>query len=225
MLESIARALVIAPHPDDETLGCGGTLRRLASVGVETSVLTVAGPKPPIYAEEAMKTSKEEALRAHAVLGIKESVFLDKPAAMVALTPHYQLNNAFRDVIQRLRPQLILVPFMDRMIDHRTIFDSAMVATRPNHRVNYIRLIAAYEVISETPWTAPGIEPTFNPNWFVDITEFVDDKLEAMACYESQVQPFPKPRSLEALRSLALYRGSIVGTGYAECFQIIRSLS
>lgn len=225
MLHEVRSALVIAPHPDDETLGCGGTLKKLAESGANTAVLTVAGPQPPLYSEEDKRKSREEALSAHALLGVKESIFLDKPAARVAETPHHQLNTELLNVIQRLEPQIVLIPFVDRMIDHRTIFDSAMVATRPLAAARVIRIVAAYEVISETPWTAPGIEPTFQPHWFVDISEFVDDKLRAMACYQSQLHAYPKPRSLEALKALALYRGSIIGTGYAECFHIIRQIS
>lgn len=225
MFSEIQSALVISPHPDDETLGCGGVLKRLSSAGVGTAVLTVAGPRPPIYSEETIRSSMEEALKAHAILGVKESIFLDKPAAMVAQTPHYQLNSEISEVIRRLQPQLVLIPFVDRMIDHRTIFDSAMVATRPVESARSIRILAAYEVLSETPWTAPGIEPSFHPSWFVDISGFIEDKLRAMACYRSQVHSFPRPRSLEALKSLALYRGSTIGAGYAECFHIIRQIS
>jgi len=225
MLNGVKQALVISPHLDDETLGCGGTLKRLSVAGAKVCVLTVAGPRPPLYAEEVLPALKEDASKAHAALGVGESIFLDLPATMVAATPHHELNDAIHTLVARLRPELIFIPFKDRMIDHQTIFDSAMVATRPIGAGARIRVLAAYEVISETFWTAPAIEANFVPNWFVDISEHLAAKLEAMACYKTMVHPFPEPRSLEALQALALLRGSTVSLPYAEGFQVIRQVT
>jgi N-acetylglucosamine malate deacetylase 1 len=102
------------------------------------------------------------------------------------------------------------------------IFDAVMVAVRPVGAGKHIQLVAAYETLSETHWNAPHLEPNFTPNWVVDITDTVDTKLAAMQCYASQVHPFPQPRSIEALKALALYRGSQAGFGYGEGFHIIR---
>jgi len=97
-----------------------------------------------------------------------------------------------------------------------------MVAARPIGAARDIKMVAAYETLSETHWNAPHLEPNFVPNWCVDITDCIEVKLEAMRCYESQLHQYPRPRSLEALKALALFRGSQAGFGYAESFHVIR---
>jgi len=216
------RMLVIAPHPDDETLGVGGTMARFSRAGGEVTVLTVAAHMPPLYSEAVHAQTIQEARCAHNVIGVSNSIFLDNPAALINEIPSHVLNKAIDEVVKDTAPDILLIPFYDRHYDHRIIFDSAMVASRPVGSGKSIMVVAAYEVLSETHWNAPYLEPNFAPNWVVDVSETIDDKLNAMACYKSQVHPFPAPRSLEALRSLALFRGSQAGVGYGEGFYIIR---
>jgi LmbE family N-acetylglucosaminyl deacetylase len=137
-------------------------------------------------------------------------------------TPVHEFNAAINQVVRRVEPHILLFPYWDRHIDHRMVFDSVMVAARPVGVGRGIKVVAAYETLSETHWNAPHIEPNFTPNWCVDITEFVDIKLRAMACYASQLHPYPQPRSVEALRALALFRGSQAGFGYGEGFHVVR---
>jgi len=119
-------------------------------------------------------------------------------------------------------PAIVLMPFPDRHIDHRVIFDAAMVVTRPVGVGAEIGLVAAYETLSETHWNAPHMEPNFTPNWVVDITGTIERKLEALACYQSQIMAFPGPRSVEAVRALAVFRGTQAGFACGEGLQIIR---
>jgi LmbE family N-acetylglucosaminyl deacetylase len=214
--------LVIAPHPDDEILGVGGTMARCAKAGGEVTVLTVAAHMPPLYTTEAHQRTITEARKAHALIGVKESVFLNYPAVLLEDVPTHEFNKQIDDAVKRLEPEIVLIPFYDRHIDHRRIFDACMVATRPVGVGQKIKIVAAYETISETHWNAPYVEPMFMPNWCVDTTEFIDLKIAAMQCYESQLHAFPFPRSVEALRALALFRGSQAGMGYAEAFCLIR---
>ncbi len=100
-----------------------------------------------------------------------------------------------------------------------------MVSTRPVGVGKKIEILAAYETLSETHWNAAHIEPNFTPNWVVDITEFIDIKLQALACYKSQIPEFPGPRSVEAVEALAKFRGTQYGFAYGEGFQIIRMKS
>ena len=97
-----------------------------------------------------------------------------------------------------------------------------MVATRPVGFGSRIEIVAAYETLSETHWNAPNIEANFTPNWVIDISDFIEVKLKALACYESQIPTFPGSRSIKAVESLAIFRGSQSGFGYGEAFQIIR---
>ena len=214
--------LVIAPHPDDETLGAGGTIARCAAAGLPVTVLTVAAHMPPLYSEAVHKQTVEEARRAHALLGVAESVFLDFPAVAMHDQPVRELNGKIAATVQAAEPTIVLMAYPDRHIDHRAIFDAAMVATRPVGAGRKIKMLAAFETLSETHWNAPHIEPNFTPNWVVDITDYLDRKLAALACYESQIPAFPGPRSLEAVRALATFRGTQAGFAAGEGFHVIR---
>lgn len=222
---SAKRILVIAPHPDDETLGVGGCLAKCAAAGGQTAILTVAAHKPPLYSEERHATTIAEARQAHARLGVGHSVFLDFPAVTMEELPTPEFNRAIQGRVEEFHPDLLLIPYPDRHLDHRRIFDAAMVAARPINTGRGIRLLAAYETLSETHWNAPHIEPSFTPNWVEDITGTIDVKLEAMRCYQSQLHAFPGPRSMEAVRALALFRGSQAGFAYGEGFHVIRMTS
>ena len=118
-----------------------------------------------------------------------------------------------------------MCPYPDRHIDHRLVFDSVMVATRPVGVAKKIEIVATYETLSETHWNAPHIEPNFTPNWVIDISEYIDTKLAALKCYDSQISEFPGPRSIEAVESLAKFRGTQAGFGYGEGFHIVRMIS
>lgn len=216
------KMVVVAPHPDDEILGAGGTIARFAAAGGEVTVVTVAAHMPPLYPAAVHERTVTEARRAHAVVGVSESVFLDFPAVCIAQTPLHEFNAAIHRAIQRVAPHVVLTPYPDRHVDHKLVFEGVMVATRPVGTGRNIKLLAAYETLSETHWNAVHLEPNFTPNWCVDITATIDKKLAAMACYESQLHPFPEPRSLEALKALALFRGSQAGFGYGEGFHILR---
>ena len=124
-----------------------------------------------------------------------------------------------------VRPNVVLLAYPDRHVDHRIIFDSTLVAARPVNIGSHIEILAAYETLSETHWNAPHIEPSFTPNWVVDISAQIDTKLEALACYASQIPPFPGPRSLEAAKALATFRGTQAGFAYGEGFHVIRMVS
>jgi LmbE family N-acetylglucosaminyl deacetylase len=114
------------------------------------------------------------------------------------------------------------LPFPDRHIDHRVIFDAAVVACRPVHP-RAPRLVLAYETLSETHWNVPGIEPAFVPDVFIDISQFLAAKVQALNCYVSQINDAPS-RSVDACRALAKFRGSQNGFDHAEAFKLVRIL-
>lgn len=216
------RVLVIAPHPDDEILGAGGTIAKHAAAGDEVTVLTVAGHRPPLYSEDVYRTTVEEARAAHAIVGVARSIFLDIPATTVGNEPVHVLNGKVVQVVRDVQPTIVLIPYPDRHVDHRVVFDSALVATRPVGPGVGIRLLAAYETLSETHWNAPHIEPAFTPTWVCDITAQLETKLKALRCYASQIPPFPGPRCVEAVSALATFRGTQAGFAHGEGFHVIR---
>jgi LmbE family N-acetylglucosaminyl deacetylase len=216
------RILVIAPHPDDETLGAGGTIAKFSSRGDQVFVLVVSGHLPPLYTREQYETTVREAREAFETLGVTESRFLEIPATMVRDEPHHTLNQRIFGVVAEFEPHAVLCPFPDRHVDHGAIFSCVMVATRPVGVGTKIELVAAYETLSETHWNAPHIEPTFVPNLVVDITEYEDRKAAALSCYTSQIPEFPGARSVEAALALARFRGTQAGFAAGEAFHVIR---
>ena len=219
------KILVIAPHPDDETLGVGGVIAKFASMGCKVHVLMVSGHLPPLYTRSEYEITVGEAKNAFSILGVTSSNFLEIPSTMISNIPVHELNSKISQVINDFEPNMVFCPYPDRHIDHRLVFDSVMVATRPIGIGKKIEVVAAYETLSETHWNAPHIEPNFTPNWVIDISEYFEVKLQALKCYESQISEFPSPRSIQAVEALAKFRGTQAGFGYGEAMHIIRKVS
>ncbi len=224
LVSRIAHALVLAPHPDDEVLGCGGTMARIVAAGGTVDVAIVTRGRPPRFDDAQADRVRAEAEQAHRRLGVAQTHFLDLPAAELDRMAQADLNHAIAKVVKAVEPDTLFVPFVgDLHIDHRLVFEAALVAARPRGS-HYPRRILAYETVSETNWSAPTLAPAFHPNVFVDITDYLEAKLAAFACFESQCQPPPDERSLETLRALATVRGSTVTRVAAEAFMLIREV-
>lgn len=194
-----------------------------ARAGATVTVVTVCSELEPQFAAGDRAMIQCEARRAHKALGVSESIFFDYPTTAVNQVPVAELNGRMQRVMNELRPEVVLLPFPDRHIDHRVVFESAVVATRPYRQGREIRLTAMYETISETYWNVPGAEPIFTPHWTVDISESIRTKLDAFSEMPSRHAGFPGPRSTEALNGLAQFRGSQASCGYGEAFQLIRT--
>ena len=223
------KVLVVAPHADDETLGVGGTIAKHVEAGdsVTVAVMTGPGAEPhPIFPHSTWDTVRAEAQRACDVLGVQELLFRELPAVLVPEQPVWQVNREAADVLSQVSPEVLYVPFLhDLHLDHKALFYAFSVAWRPHTQLGRnIREIYAYETVSETHWNPAYVEQGFTPNTYVDISSTLDKKLEAMACYESQLQEEPHARSLKALRALATFRGSQVSVSAAEAFVMIRQL-
>lgn len=224
MVERIRRALVVAPHHDDEVLGCGGTIARLADGGAEVEVLVVTRGQTPPFDRALVERVRAEAQEAHAILGVSSARFLDLPAAGLDTVPHVELNRAVGAAVREAAPDTLFVPFNgDIHLDHQLVFAACLVAARPN-RPDYPARIWAYETLSETNWNAPGVTPGFAPTLHVDIAATLGRKLDAMRAYASQVRPFPDERSIEALEALARLRGAAVHRHAAEAFIALREV-
>lgn len=219
------RILIISPHPDDETLGVGGAIAKYSDAGHEINVLTISGHLPPLYKRNDYEITIKEAKRAFKILGVKKFTFLELPATMLGDIPHHELNSKIFKYVNDFKPHIVFCPFPDRHIDHRLVFDSVMVATRPVGIGRNIEIVAAYETLSETHWNASHIEANFTPNWVIDISDSIKKKLEALKCYKSQISDFPGPRSIESLEALAKFRGTQAGFAFGEGMHIIRMVS
>lgn len=209
------KLLIIAPHHDDEVLGVGGTIAKYAAERAEVYVAIVT---------EGNASECAEAKAAHKLLGVKETIFLSFPAAELDTVPHRDVNIKLCDLISEIKPELLFIPFIgDIHLDHQRIFLSSLVAARPNNP-NAPKAIYAYETLSETNWYAPHVTANFVPNVFIDISEYLETKLQAMQMYTSQIKTFPDERSEETLRALATLRGSTVNRFAAEGFYLIRQI-
>ena len=218
------KVLVIAPHPDDEVLGAGGTIAKYAAQGDEVYVAVVTKGCPPIFSDEFVAKGRAECEKADSLLGVKKTIFMDFPAAMIETVPRYELNDAFIKLIQDIVPQEVYIPHRgDMQLDHKMVVDAAMVALRPKYK-HVPQRILAYETLSETGWDIPNSTNEFIPNVYNDISEFLDRKLEAMSIFSTQLADFPNARSIESIKALAIYRGATVSLNAAEAFELIREI-
>ena len=209
------RVLVFAPHNDDEVLGVGGTIAKLASRGDEVFICEATSGSN-------YKNMQSQARQAHEILGVKESFFLNLPVSRLKETATPEKNEAFLNVVKEIRPEMAFIPHTgDMHVDHAETAMAAMVALRPLTNPQ-LRAIYTYETLSETEGNIPNASNAFIPNTWSDITETLDQKLRAMSCFTGQIKQFPHPRSLEAIRALAQLRGSTIGVGYAEAFALVR---
>ncbi|KEF38871.1 putative LmbE-like protein [Schinkia azotoformans MEV2011] len=212
------RILVIAPHNDDEVLGVGGTMAKFAKMGYEVYVCEITSSPIP----EKVDNIQKEALKAHNILGVKETIFLGLPVVGLKETPSADINSKILEVVDRIKPNIAFIPHKgDMHIDHGEVARSSMVALRPVNNPQ-LKAIYAYETLSETEWNTPSIDNAFIPNVWIDISNTIDIKLQAMECYQSQLKEFPNPRSLKAIRALAEFRGSTVCVNSAESFMLLR---
>jgi N-acetylglucosamine malate deacetylase 1 len=216
--------LVLAPHPDDEVLGCGGTICRHVEAGDLVSVLVATRGIPELYSDVAVNAVREEARNAHAKLGVGETRFLEFPAPALDTVPRYKLAGAISECIRDVRPEVLYVPHHgDIRSDHFHLHQAALVAARPLDGCP-VRKILAYETLSETEWAPPQMDAVFYPTVFIDVSKFLQQKPDAMSCFESQVKPPPNARSLRNITALAHYRGATVACDAAEGFMLVRQI-
>ncbi len=216
--------LVIAPHSDDELLGCGGVIAKNVFLGNSVFVCIATKGVEPLFAASIVQKTRQELKLAHKYLGIKKTYFLDFPAVSLETVPRFELNGAIQKVVQEIQPDIMFLPhYGDMQMDHRIIFESCMVALRPKYK-HVVKTAYTYETLSETEWNIQNTSNIFMPNVYFDISDFLDRKIVALEYYQTQLSDFPNPRSIEAVKSLARFRGSTINTYAAEAFSLIRSI-
>lgn len=221
--------LIVAPHPDDEILGCGGVMARLASEGKSVYVAIMTNGNigaPELFPIEGTKRGRDEALAAHKLLGVKETFFYDFPCPRLDTQPAYKISIELNKLIQKLAIDTLFIPHRgDIHKDHRIVYEASLVAARPigKHKVSKIM---AYETLSETEWAPPFPDDAFVPTVFMAIDNFIDAKSDAFNCFTPpRRKEFPHSRSVDGIKTLARYRGATVETLYAEAFMLIRELN
>lgn len=221
---NMKRVLVIAPHADDEILGCGGTMIKHISDGDEVYVCIVTTGWSPLFNPEGTRRDREDSERCHTMLGVKKTLYLNFPAAALEDIKRYELNDKLLQVIKEIQPNIVYIPHIgDMQKDHKLVNEACMVALRPKY-FPQISKILCYETMSETAWDIPNVQNAFIPNVFVDITRYLDGKMRALGYYTTQVNEFPDARSLGAIEALAKYRGALMHWHAAEAFVLVREL-
>ena len=213
---------VIAPHPDDETLGVGGTLLRRKAEGATIAWIIVT--KISIesgWSEEQVKKRDDEINHIRNLYDFDEVYTLNFQATQLDVIPMSDIVKALSGVFKSFSPEEVFVPHpADVHTDHRVVFNAVSACTKW-FRYPSVKRVLAYETLSETDFGL-GTDQAFRPNVFVDISNFVSKKLEAMDTYVSEVGDFPFPRSNEAIRALAILRGCASGYKAAEAFELLR---
>lgn len=217
--------LVIAPHPDDELLGVGGTLIKHIHNKDMVTVCIVTRGVEPLFSADIVDKTRQEAKVCHETIGVSSTIYLDFPAVMLEKQDRYIVNEKIHCIIQSCKPEIVYIPHIgDMQKDHQIVVEAAMVALRPKYE-HQVKRVLAYETLSETGWHIPNVSNQFIPNVYSDISDYLTEKLKAMSYYQTQLSNYPNPRSLEAIEALAKYRGSTVNVRAAEAFILIREIS
>lgn len=218
------RVLVIAAHPDDETIGAGGTIARHVAHGDEVYWCVVTQGYSPPWPEETLAAARQQIDEVQMVLGIREAFLCGFPTVKLNTVPYIDLCSALQRIVDQVQPEVVYTtPRDDINQDHRIVHNATLVATRPLPE-SPVRRVLAYEISPTSRFGWSSGSAGFVPNVFVDISQYLDKKLAAMRCYQTELREYPHPRSLEGLRLLAEERGLSVGLKAAECFQLIREL-
>ncbi|WP_103106991.1 PIG-L deacetylase family protein [Brevibacillus reuszeri] len=211
------RALVIASHPDDEILGSGGTIKKLINDGFEIVTVIVAKGRK----EEEHHIQKFTSL-ANSHLGVGKVIFMQFPNLKLNTVPLHEITKEIEKLLDMYTPDIIFTHhYGDLNQDHQVTFQAVMTAARPLPGKKPIEILC-FETVSSSEWTQNTQDKLFKPTYFVDISDTINDKLEALRHYDVEMRTFPHPRSYEGVQYLARVRGMTVGVEYAEAFEIIR---
>ncbi len=229
--QSGGRVLIVAAHPDDEILGCGGVAARHAAAGdrVDTLILAEGATARQPRRGGASGSAEIEALRdaaraAAKILGTEPPQFAGLPDNLMDSLTLLDIVKHVEETVERLTPRFVYTHHGgDLNVDHRLTHQAVITACRPLPGAP-VRGIYTFEVASSTEWGSTGIDAGFRPRRYVDIGDFLDLKLRALACYEAEMRPFPHARSREAIEARARVRGAEAGVAAAEAFEVIREI-
>ena len=223
--------LVIAAHPDDEILGCGGTIAKHTQNGDQVHVLILAegSTSRDLQRDRGKHQTELSALetaahQASQILGVTSINFEKLPDNRLDSLDLLDIIKTIEKYIDRIQPNIIYTHhYGDLNIDHQIVHKAVITATRPLPNT-CVKTVLCFEVPSSTEWQFSDQSLKFNPNWFVDISDTLNLKLKALEAYASEMRPYPHPRSYQNVESLAKWRGATAGVGAAESFTLIRNL-
>lgn len=216
LTSSFAKTLIVAAHPDDEVLGCGGFAAKIQKFGGTIEALIITAGRA---GQETDNQIRSKAASKHVLT--REPTILNYPDQQLETIPLTNLAQRILDVIDACKPTAVLTHSInDLNQDHRLVAEATFVAVRPTPACT-VKAVGSYYVPSSTDW-AFGQFGGFNPNFFVDISQTLDCKLKALECYEREMRDFPHPRSFDGIRAMHAFWGTMCGKPCAEAFQIVR---
>lgn len=220
--------LILAPHCDDEILGCGGIIAKNIAANNTVIVAIVTNGHlgaPELFKKEGTEKVRSEALAAHKFLGVQKTYFLDFPAPRLDSVPGYKISIEIEKIIRENSITDLYLPHRgDIHKDHKITFECGLVAARPINN-NPVKRIFSYETLSETEWAPPFGDDAFIPTCFENITDYIQLKIQAFKFFTTQIKIPPHPRSPESIENLSKLRGSTVGQLNAEAFITIRTIN
>lgn len=221
------KVLVVAGHADDETLGCGGVIAGHIRDGDCVKVVVMAdgvSSRGDMLDGLAQAERNRSFAAAMAVLGVTDIVELGYPDNRLDTIPLLELVVALESILKHFAAEVVYTHFpWDLNVDHKVATEAAMTACRPQPGGS-VRQILFYEVLSATGWNSSACCPAFIPNYFVDVSECLALKMDALRCYDEEMRAFPHARSFEAVSALAKFRGASVGIEAAEAFILERQV-
>lgn len=228
------KVLVISAHPDDEVLGCGATMAKYVKEGHNVGIFIIGDGITARYKEselnnldvlEKVEKINKDAVEAAFRLGVNDIEIKKLNCGRFDKYPFLDIVNLIREKVRSFRPDVVFTQhYGDYNPDHKIVYDATLFACRPNIGEFYPKEIYCYEVLSSTERAFQNPHFIFCPSVFIDVKETIHEKLNAMSRYTSEINPYPHPRSLEAIEILAKKRGNEVGLEFAEAFQLIRSI-
>ncbi len=222
------KILIVAAHPDDEILGCGGTIARLVKEGYKASILILGEgvtsrdqKRDTKKRENELARIKQDIVRANKIIGISDTHIFNLPDNRFDSVDMLDIVKIIEKVKNRIKPDIIFTHYKDDLnIDHQITFQAVLTATRPDQKES-VKEIYSFEIPSSTEWSYPL---SFLPNVFYDISETIDVKLRALEEYKTELREYPHPRSLEGVKLIAKNWGMKVGLEYAEAFKCVRMI-
>jgi len=221
------KVLIVVAHPDDEVLGCGGTIAKFVDKKYRVKVIFLSDGESSRLKKINHKQNlyrRNCAIKAMKVLGVKYFSFSSFPDNEFDKVSLLKITKKIEVEIKKYNPDTILTHHnSDLNIDHQITSRAVLTACRPRIR-NKVKLILFFEILSSTEWNVTSKKNFFNPNWYEDITKYLNIKIKAIKCYKKELRKSPHPRSLETIKALSIFRGSSSGVKNAEAFQLGRKV-
>ena len=214
------KILVVVAHPDDEVLGCGATIAKHTKNGDKVQVVFVADGSSSRESQEGERNLP--AIEVMGILGCEQPIFLDFLDNQLDTISLLEVVKEIEKIINDFQPNIVYTHhFGDLNIDHQITHKSVITACRP--QPNFcVKEIYSFETLSATHWQSSSMAGAFNPNYFVDVSGFIKQKIKALQCYDNEMRDHPHARSYETVKSLSNFRGSAVGVHDAEAFIVER---